>query len=52
VVGTFAAAAKRQYSTCAILVPTPSAKDASDKANSLVLEGTRDSVILAMALYC
>ncbi|XBJ16977.1 hypothetical protein VPH35_008487 [Triticum aestivum] len=52
VVGTFAASVKRQHSTCAILVLTPSARHASNRENSLLLEGTRASVTLAMPLYC
>jgi hypothetical protein len=50
-VGTYAAAAKRQYNTCVILVRTLSAKGASNKANSLALEGARVSVTHVMVLY-
>ena len=45
-------AVKRQYNTCAIPARTPSAKVASNKENSLVLEGTRASVIHVMVQYC
>jgi hypothetical protein len=49
--GTYAAAAKRQCTTCATLVHTPSAKCASSKVNSSVSGGQRASATHVMGLY-
>jgi hypothetical protein len=49
--GTYAAAVKRQCTTCATLVHTPSAKCASSRVNSSVSGGQRASATHVMGLY-